>query len=110
MPRKKSGDFDNKVYQNAYHKAMKTKLISFNPANADDMELWEFLSAKGKGNVIPYIKELIRKDIAARPKKYPPTRYSDTLYGCASCGYELPSGKPKVCTNCGQLIDWNEIT
>ena len=61
-------------------------------------------------NVQGYIKALIRKDIAARPKKYPPTRYADTLYGCPSCGYELPSGKPKVCTNCGQLIDWNEIT
>ena len=61
MPRKKSGDFDNKVYQNEYHKSMKNKLISFNPSSPEDMELWWFLMAKGKGNVTPYIKELIRK-------------------------------------------------
>lgn len=63
MPKKPSGLFDNKVYQNEYHKAMKTKLISFNPSNAEDMEIWEFLISKGKGNVSPYIKKLIREDM-----------------------------------------------
>ena len=63
MPRKPSGLFDNKAYQNEYHKAMKTKLISFNPSNAEDMEIWEFLISKGKGNVSPYIKKLIREDM-----------------------------------------------
>ena len=43
MPRKKSGLFDNKVYQNEYHKAMKTKLISFNQNNPEDMKLWDHL-------------------------------------------------------------------
>lgn len=59
----KGGFFDNKAYQNEYHKAMKNKLISFNPANEEDMMLWEFLRSKGHGNVTPYIKELIRKDM-----------------------------------------------
>ena len=65
MPREK-GDFDNKAYQNEYHKAMKTKLISFNPANSLDMEIWEYLQTKD--NVTGYIKELIRKDIAEQKK------------------------------------------
>ena len=63
MPRKKSGLFDNKAYQNEYHKAMKNKLISFNPNDPDDMILWDYLMSKGRGNVTPYIKGLIRKDM-----------------------------------------------
>lgn len=63
IPPKKSGGFDNKVYQNEYHKGMKNKLISFNPTNPDDMLLWDHLMAKGKGNVTQYIKDLIRKDM-----------------------------------------------
>ena len=61
MPRKKSGLFDNKVYQNEYHKAMKTKLISFNPNNPDDMKLWDYLQKQE--NQTGYIKNLIRKDL-----------------------------------------------
>ena len=60
MPRKK-GDFDNKAYQNDYHKAMKTKLISFNPVNDVDMKIWEYLQTKD--NVTGYIKQLILKDM-----------------------------------------------
>lgn len=63
MPKQKSGTFDNKVYQNEYHKGMKTKLISFNPNSPEDMEIWDFLIEKGKGNVTPYIKGLIRDDM-----------------------------------------------
>ena len=63
MPKKKNGEFDNKAYQNDYHKAMKTKLISFNPANEDDMMLWKHIESKGKGNVTFYIKRLIREDM-----------------------------------------------
>ena len=48
MPRKKSGLFDNKAYQNEYHKAMKTKLISFNPNSPEDMRLWEHLQKPGQ--------------------------------------------------------------
>lgn len=55
--------FDNKAYQNEYHKSMKNKLISFNPNSPEDMEIWEFLMSKGKGNVSPYIKKLIRDDM-----------------------------------------------
>ena len=61
MPRKKSGNFDNKAYQNEYHKAMKTKLISFNPNNPDDMRLWDYLQTKK--NQTGYIKDLIRKEM-----------------------------------------------
>ena len=60
MPRKKSGNFDNKAYQNEYHKAMKTKLISFNPNSPDDMELWDHLQTKE--NQTGYIKGLILEE------------------------------------------------
>lgn len=62
MPRKKSGLFDNKAYQNEYHKAMKTKLISFNPNSPEDMRLWDHLQKQK--NQTGYIKDLIREDIA----------------------------------------------
>ena len=61
MPRKKSGLFDNKAYQNEYHKATKTKLISFNPNNQEDMQVWEHLQKQK--NQTGYIKDLIRKDM-----------------------------------------------
>lgn len=60
MPRKK-GDFDNRAYQNEYHKAMKTKLLSFNPANDIDMQIWQYLQTKD--NITGYIKQLILKDM-----------------------------------------------
>ena len=63
MPKQKSGTFDNKAYQNEYHKTMKNKLISFNPNSQEDMEIWDYLMAKGKGNVTQYIKQLIRDDM-----------------------------------------------
>ena len=59
--RKGKGTFDNKKYQNEYHKGMKTKLISFNPNNPDDMKLWSHLQTKE--NKTGYIKELIRQDM-----------------------------------------------
>lgn len=55
--------FDNKAYQNEYHKAMKHKLVSFNPNDPEDMKLYQFLMSKGKGKVTAYIKSLIRKDM-----------------------------------------------
>ena len=61
MPRKKSGEFDNKLYQNEYHKAMKTKLISFNPNSPEDMRLWDYLQTKD--NQTGYIKKLIRENM-----------------------------------------------
>ena len=60
MQRKK-GDFDNRAYQNEYHKAMKTKLLSFNPANDLDMMIWDYLQTKS--NITGYIKQLILKDM-----------------------------------------------
>ena len=56
--------FDNKAYQNEYHKAMKHKLVSFNPNDPEDMKLYEYLMSKGKGKVTAYIKDLIRKDMS----------------------------------------------
>ena len=61
MPRQKSGLFDNKVYQNEYHKRMKTKLISFNPNSEEDMQVWDYLQTKE--NQTGYIKGLIRKEM-----------------------------------------------
>ena len=61
MARQKSGTFDNKEYQNSYHKAMKTKLLSFNQANPEDVEMWEYIT--GKSNATGYIKQLIREDM-----------------------------------------------
>lgn len=61
MPRQKSGNFDNKVYQNEYHKAMKTKLLSFNPGSETDMAIWEHITQKD--NVTGYIKQLILADM-----------------------------------------------
>lgn len=61
MPRTKSGTYNHLAYQNEYHKAMKTKLISFNPNNQEDMEMWNHLQTKT--NQTGYIKGLIRKDM-----------------------------------------------
>lgn len=63
MPEEKK-PFDNKAYQNEYHKNMKNKLISFNPANSEDMKLWEYLQTKP--NQTGYIKSLIREDMKKR--------------------------------------------
>ena len=59
--RREKGMYDHKKYQLDYHKSMKTKLISFNPNNPDDMMLWEHLQTKE--NKTRYIKALIWKDM-----------------------------------------------
>jgi len=64
MPRKKSGEYDHKKYQNEYHKAMETKLLSFNPKSPEDMQLWEHLQKQK--NQTGYIKELIRRDMGGK--------------------------------------------
>ena len=61
---KEKGTFDNKKYQNEYHKSMKTKLISFNPNSPEDMKLWEHLQTKE--NKTGYIKGLIRQDMESK--------------------------------------------
>ena len=68
MPRSKSGTYDNKSYQNEYHKNMKTKLLSFNPNNHQDMQVWNHLMALGRGNAFPYIKRLILEDMKKQGK------------------------------------------
>ena len=61
MSRKKSGLYNDKSYQNEYHKKMKHKLISFNPVNQDDMILYDYMMSQK--NVTGYIKRLIREDM-----------------------------------------------
>lgn len=107
MARPKSGLYDNKSYQNEYHKNMKTKLISFNPNDSEDMALWDHLMNQGKGNVTPYIKQLIRRDMVMPPVHYPPTRYSEELCGCPICKHEVTSDM-NACDFCGVKLDWNK--
>ena len=64
MARPKSGLYDNKSYQNEYHKKMKTKLISFNPNSKEDMEIWDHLQTKD--NQTRYIKGLIKQDMGKK--------------------------------------------
>lgn len=61
MEKAKTGTFDEKAYQREYHNSMKTKLLSFNPRNPRDMEIWEHI--QGKKNVTEYIKGLIVADM-----------------------------------------------
>ena len=107
MPRKKSGTFDNKAYQNEYHKAMKTKLISFNPNDPEDMAIWNHLMQKGHGKVTPYMKQLFRRAMILEPQLYPPTRYSEELYGCPLCKREVTPDMD-VCNYCGVKLDWSK--
>ena len=62
MPRKKTGLYDHKAYQNDYHKKMKTKLLSFNPNNPDDMILYDHLQKQANSSA--YLKWLIMKDMS----------------------------------------------
>ena len=54
---------DHADYQKEYQRSLNRILISFNPRNPDDLELWEFLRSKGEGKQIGYIKGLIRRDM-----------------------------------------------
>ena len=62
MPRTKSGLFDNRKYQNEYHRAMRKKTISFNPNSEEDMRMLAHIESKP--NETQYLKNLIRKDMA----------------------------------------------
>ena len=50
--------------------------------------------------------EIINTRGSVKPKKYPPTRYSESTYGCRACGHELAPGKPKFCHECGRPVKW----
>ena len=54
------------------------------------------------------VLDMINSNGPIRPKKYPPTRYSDTTFGCRACGHELPEGKPRFCPECGRPVKWEE--
>lgn len=62
MARVKTG-FDSAEYNKAYQKKLHRILISFNPANKDDVKIWEHLQSKGERKKIPYIKQLIKNDM-----------------------------------------------
>ena len=54
-----------------------------------------------------YIKKLIRDDMKVNPKKYPPTRYSDELYGCPICKAEVTPGE-ESCPACHVSLEWEK--
>lgn len=58
MPKRKSGLFDNKKYQNDYHRKLKRIAITFNPKDPEDMRVYEFL--KTGRNVTRFIKDLAK--------------------------------------------------
>ena len=102
MPRKKSGNFDNKAYQNEYHKAMKTKLISFNPNSSSDMELWDYLQTKE--NQTGYIKGLILEDKEeVEPIELEP--FNGGKFICSNCHWSLEKCDI-FCSHCGRKIGW----
>ena len=54
---------ENAEYQKEYQSKLNRILVSFNPKNAEDVKMWDFLQSKGKYKKIPYIKGLIKKDM-----------------------------------------------
>ena len=88
--------YNHKEYQNEYHKAMKTKLISFNPNNAEDMEIWNYLMSKGRGEVTPYIKALIREDMNSI--KNPGAFFDNPV--CTMCLDKSPADRLLPCSEC----------
>ena len=50
---------------------------------------------------------IINVSSAVQPKKYPPSRYSATTFGCRAFGHELAPGNPKFCSECGRPIRWD---
>ena len=61
MPKKKTGTFDNKKYQNEYHKNLHTYLLSFNPNNEKDMNIWRTL--QNVTNRSAFIKDAVLEKI-----------------------------------------------
>ena len=52
---------------------------------------------------------LVNEWKAMQPKKYPPSRYSDSTFGCRACGHELAPGRPKFCHECGRPVKWDDV-
>ncbi len=64
MPGKRKFNYsENAEYQKQYQKTLKRMLLSFNPKNPEDMQIWEHIQNKGSKARIPYIKRLIREDM-----------------------------------------------
>lgn len=61
--------YNHKEYQREYQKQYQRKmhriLLTFNPANDDDMLIWQMLEERGNRNKIPFIKAAIRKAMEA---------------------------------------------
>ena len=63
MPKKASGNFDQKEYVKAYHREFRIeKKVTFNRKSPDDMALLEWLEGQPEGTV-QYLKRLIREDM-----------------------------------------------
>lgn len=60
MARKTSG-FDNKAYQNEYHRGMLRVYLSFNPNNEEDRRVFDYVQSKP--NKTEYIRRLILDDM-----------------------------------------------
>lgn len=100
--------FDKSKYDMEYAKEHVTrKFIAFNNNDPQDKELLTYLNAKGKGNVNAFIKQLVLQDMhrSVNPCRYPPTRYSDELFGCPVCHHEVTPGMD-ACYRCGVFLEW----
>ena len=53
-------------YQRKYQKGLHRILLTFNPTNDADMEMWEFLRSLGSRNRIPFIKAAIIAEMKRR--------------------------------------------
>lgn len=68
MPRTKSGNFDQKEYEKAYHKEYtKYRKANFNTLNDEDQQMMKWIDAQPEGTS-GYLKRLVKNDMTARAK------------------------------------------
>ena len=96
---------DTRTQIQARYDAKNRKTISLKLNLNYDMDIITALESAESVN--GYIKQALR-DYTARigsaPKKYPPTRYSNELYGCPKCGKEIATDMD-FCPYCGIPFD-----
>ena len=85
--------------------AANTTQVHLKLNNNTDSEIIEHL--KQTGNIQGYLKQLIIRDMHIPPLKYPPTRYSDELFGCPVCHHEVTPGMD-ACYRCGVFLEWEK--
>ena len=85
-----------------------TRRVNIKLNKKTDADIIQYLEQiKETEGIQGLFKRAIRTMSQQQAKEYPPTRYSETLYGCGACGMEL-TGKPHYCGNCGQAIKWTK--